>query len=202
MAVGEIEGGHLRSDVLLAGAVLVFQIDIGPAVHHPQVAAAELGPQLLVAVVEDQHIGVADLLHHQLAHILYIHLEASGVHQTHDLVEDPVGRQAISVQRLDHPHTVILDDDLLGPVLLLQLLEQLRSQLTLLVHRVGKHIAQHTGVVLQLPLLAADQQGTILLGKAVPEDTVDEAGFAGIQKTGDEIDRNIHSSSLLTGVTG
>ena len=196
LAAGQVEGGHLRRHILLAGAVGVLQIDVGTAVHHPQVAAAELGAELLIAAVEDQQVRVGDLLHHQLAHVPHIRLKGVGVHQAHDLIQDPVGGQTLPVQRLDLPHTIVLDDDLLGTVLLFQLLEKLRRHLLRLVDGVGEHVAQHLGVVGRLALLAAQQQRPVLSGKAVLQDAVDEAGLAGIQETGDEINRNIHTVYL------
>ena len=198
LAAGQVEGGHLRRHILLTGAVGVLQIDIGAAVHHPQVAAAQLGAELLVAAVEDQQVGVGDLLHHQLPHVPHIRLKGVGVYQTHDLIQDPVGGQPLPVQRLDLPHTVVLDDDLLGTVLLFQLLEKLRRHLLRLVDGVGEYVAQHLGVVGRLALLAAQQQRPVLGGEAVLQNAVDKAGLAGVQKAGDEVNRNIHTVYLAS----
>ena len=150
--------------------------------------------QLLIAAVEDQQIGVEHLLHHELAHVLEIDVERRRVDKAHDLIEDPVRGQTVAVERLHHPHAVVLDDDLLGAVLLLELFKQLRRQLRRIIDRVGKDVAQHAWVILQLALLAADQQRPVLLREAVAQDAVDEAGLAGIEKAGDEINRNIHRS--------
>ena len=194
MAAAQIEGGHVGGHILLAGTVGILQIDVGTAVDHLQIAAAQLLPQLRVAAVEDQQVGVGDLLHHQLAHVADVHLKGVGIHQHHDLIQDPIGRQARAVQRLQLPHAVILHNDLLGLVLLFQLLEQGRGHLLRVVDGIGEHVVQRLGVVLVLAFLAADQQRAVLSGKAVPQDAVDKVGLTGIQKTGNKVNRNIHTA--------
>ena len=54
---------------------------------------------------------------------------------------------------------------------------------------------------LVLGVLLVKQQRPVLGGEAVLQDAVDEVGFSGVQKTGDEIYRNVHRR-LLTGRTG
>ena len=148
-------------------------------------------------MVEDQQVGVGDLLHHQLAHVLHVHLEGAGIHQAHDLIEYPVGGETLAVELLHAPHAVVLHDDLLGTVLLFQLLQEVGGQLLLVLHGVGEHVGEVLGGVAQVALLTAQEQGAVLGGKAVPEDAVDEGGLAGVQEAGDEINRNIHSVSSL-----
>ena len=73
--------------------------------------------QLGRAAVEDQHIRVGDLLHHELAHVLHEQLERRRLHEGHDLVEHPVGGQHVAVELFHLPHAVVLDDASLAVVL-------------------------------------------------------------------------------------
>lgn len=62
------------------------------------------GLQLVGAAVEHQQVGVGDLFHHDLAHVLGIGLKGIGVHKGHHLlIEDPVGGQHLRYSRsMDH----------------------------------------------------------------------------------------------------
>ena len=200
MPRGQVKRHHILGDILLAGAVLVLQIDVCPAVGHAQIFGPQLGAELFVAAVEDKHIGVGHLLHHQLPHVFQVRLKGVGVHEADDLIQHPVSRQRLAVQRLHHPHAVVLYNDLLGLILLLQLFQQLDGQLSLILHGVGEHIVQRLGIVLLLAFLAANEQSAVLGGKTVPENAVNKFCFAGVQKSGDEIYGNIHTCSFsLTG---
>ena len=53
--LSQVKGALVPGEVIFAGAVFIFQIDVRPAVHHPEVALAQGGAQFLVAAVEHQH---------------------------------------------------------------------------------------------------------------------------------------------------
>ena len=186
-----VEGALVAGEVILAVAVVVFQEDVGAAVHHAQIAAAQSVFEFLGAAVEHQHVRVGDLFHHQLAHVFGIHLKGGGLYKGHDLIQNPVGRQDFAVQPLDLPHAVVFNQDLLGLVLLFQLLHVGAFQVLLVLNGDHGHIVQNLGVVFQFAFLAAQEQSPVPAGKAVLQDAVDEIGFAAVQKTGDQIDRNI-----------
>ena len=120
----QIKGALVAGVVILAGAVLVFQIDGGPAVDHLQVAAAEGGGQLGGAAVEHDHVGAGQLFHHQLSEVAGVAVKGGGLHKGHHLIQQPVGGENLGLQFAQLPHAVPLDDDLLGLVLLFQLFQQ------------------------------------------------------------------------------
>ena len=163
----QIKGADLTVVVVLAVAVQIFQIDVRPAVHHPQIPLPQCGLQLIGAAVEHQQVGVGDFFHHDLAHVLGIGLKGIGVHKGHHLIEDPVGGQHLPVQPLHGPHAVVLNEDLLGFVLLFPFLALGAGESGLLVHRDHRHVVQCLLLVFQLALLAADQEGFVLTGEAV-----------------------------------
>ena len=192
----KVEGALVAGEVVLAGAVHIFQIDVRPAVHHPEIPLPQAVPQLRGAAVEHQHIRIGDLLHHQLAHVLGVDVEGGSLHKGHDLIQHPVGRQDVPVKAFHLPHTVVLDEYLLGFILLLPRLQLGALQVCFLLYGDNGHVVQGSGVVLLLALLAADQQGPVLAGEAVLQNAVDEIGFAGVQKAGDQINRNICHSRV------
>ena len=198
----QVKGAGIVIVVVLAGAVLHLQIDVRPAVHHAEVPLAQGIPQLRGAAVEHQHVRVGDLLHHHLAHVLGVHLKGGRLDEGHDLVQHPVGGQDFPVKAFHLPHAVVLNEDLLRSILLLPLFELGALQILLVLHGDNGDVVQGSGVVLLLALLAADQQGPVLAGEAVLQDAVDEIGLAAVQKTGDEINRNISHCCFLPGITG
>ena len=163
----QIKWTDLTVVVVLAVAIQIFQIDVRPAVHHPQIPLPQCGLQLIGAAVEHQQVGVGDFFHHDLAHVLGIGLKGIGVHKGHHLIEDPVGGQYLPVQPLHGPHAVVLNEDLLGFVLLFPFLALGAGESGLLVHRDHRHVVQCLLLVFQLALLAADQEGFVLTGEAV-----------------------------------
>ena len=189
--LAQVEGALVAGEVVLAGAVLHLQVNVSPTVHHPKVPLPQGVPQLRRTAVEHQHVRVGDFLHHQLAHILGVHLKGGGVDEGHDLVQHPVGGQNLPVQPLHLPHAVVLDQHLFGVVLFLQLLQVGALQVLLVLNGDDRHVVQSVFLVLLLALFAAEQQGGILAGEAVLQDAVDEIGLAGIQKAGHQINRNV-----------
>ena len=163
----QVKGTDLTVVVVLAVAVIVLQIDVRTAVHHPQIPLPQGGLQLIGAAVEHQQIGVGDLLHHDLTHVFCVGLKGPRVHKGHDLIEHPVGRQHLPVQPLHGPHAVVLDQDLLGLVLLFPLLALGAGQGALLVHGNNSHVVQRLLLVFQFAFLAADEKRFILPGEAI-----------------------------------
>ena len=189
----QVEGAGVAVVVVLAGAVLHLQVDVRPAVHHAEVPLAEGVPGLGGAAVEDDEVRLGDLLHHQLAHVPGVEVEAVALHKAHDLVEDPVGGEDVLIEGRQGPHAVVLDEDLTGAVLLLALFQEGAGEAFLILHRHHGDIFQELLVVLLVALLAAEEEGAVLLGEAVLQDAVDEVGLAAVQKADDEINRNIHT---------
>jgi hypothetical protein len=58
-----------------------------------------------------------------------------------------------------------------------------------IVHREDGDVFQRLGVVLDLALLAGDEERFVLRGKAVGEDAVDKGGLSAVQKACQHIDR-------------
>ena len=83
------------------------------------------------------------------------------------MIEDPVGGQYLPVQPLHGPHTVVLNEDLLGLVLLFPFLALGTGESGLLIHRDHRHVVQCLLLVFQLALFTADQEGFVLTGEAV-----------------------------------
>ena len=196
-----VERTLVAGEIILAVAVVVLKVDVRAAVDHAQVARAQRSLQLLRAAVEHQHVRVRDLLHHQLPHVLHEQLERRRVDKGHDLIEHPVGGQHVAVELFHLPHAVVLDEHLLRPVLLFQLLAERERQLLLVVHGHDRHVVERLLLVLLVALLAADEQRLILAGEAVLQNAVDEIRLAGVQKTGDQINRNIHTIVSLSNYT-
>ena len=83
------------------------------------------------------------------------------------MIEDPVGGQHLPVQPLHGPHAVVLNEDLLGLVLLFPFLALGTGESGLLVHCDHGHVVQSLLLVFQLALFTADQEGFVLAGEAV-----------------------------------
>lgn len=90
--------------VVLAGAVVALQIDVRLTVQQPQVPPAQGVPQGLIAAVDDDHVRVAQLLHHEGGHVLGVALKGGTLGGDDDLVEDPVLGQGLLIEVLEHPH--------------------------------------------------------------------------------------------------
>ena len=162
-----IERALVAGEVILAVAVVVLQIDVRAAVDHAEIAGAERLLQLGRAAVEDQHIRVGDLLHHELAHVLHEQLERRRLHEGHDLVEHPVGGQHLAVELFHLPHAVVLNEHLLGAVLLFKLLAESERQLLFVVYRDNGDVVERLLLVFFVALFAADQKRPVLAGEAV-----------------------------------
>ena len=112
--------------------------------------------------VEHHQLGSIQLIHHQSPHIGIVGEERVGVGKQQFLIDHPFLRHGVK-QRLQHPHTVIFDDDPLRPMLLLPSGKGLRRQLGRLLHRFNKHVFAGIfgGLQLHLALLAQHQQGML-----------------------------------------
>lgn len=113
-----VERALVAGQVVLAVAVVVLKVDVRAAVDHAQIARAQALFELVVAAVEDDHVRVRDLFHHELTHVLDEQLERRRLHERHDLIEHPVGGQHLAVELFHLPHAVVLNEHLLGAVLL------------------------------------------------------------------------------------
>ena len=189
--LGEVKGGHGAVPVVLGAAALVLQEDVRPAVHHAEVPLAQEGLQLRRAAVKDDHVRRADLLHHQLAHILGIDVKGVGVHHAHDLVQNPVVRQAAGAELLHGPHAVELHQDLGGLILLLQLLEIRDGKGVHIVGLDDGNAVQGPGVIGYLPLLTGEQQRPLPFVKPLLQNAIDELGLPAVQEAHDHIDRDL-----------
>ena len=105
----QVKGTFVTGEVILAGAVHIFQINVSPTVDHAQVPFPQRIPQLRSTSVKHQHVRVGDFLHHQLTHVFGVHIKCAGLHKGHDLIQHPVGGQDFSVKTLHLPHAVVLD---------------------------------------------------------------------------------------------
>ena len=162
-----VEGALVAGEVILAVAIVVLKVNVRAAVDHAQIPRAQALFELVVAAVEDDHIRVRDLLHHELAHVLNEQLKRRRLHEGHDLVEHPVGGQHVAVELFHPPHAVVLDEHLLGAVLFLKLFAECERQVVLIVHRDDGDVVERLLFVLLVALFAADEQRLILAGETV-----------------------------------
>lgn len=124
--------------------------------------------------------------------LVRVDLEGGRVDRRDDLVQLPARRERLH-QRLELPHAVVLDDDAVGVVLLLDALEDVRSQTVLGLDRdeSGAVVGEPLFVVFLDALLAEQQRGYFVFGEVrVGKDLLDELGLAALQKTGKDIYRN------------
>ena len=162
-----VERALVAGQVVLAVAVVVLKVDVRAAVDHAQIARAQALFELVVAAVEDDHVRVRDLFHHELTHVLDEQLERRRLHEGHDLVEHPVGGQHLAVELFHLPHAIVLNEHLLGAVLLFKLLAESERQLLFVVYRDNGDVVERLLLVFFVALFTADQKRPVLAGEAV-----------------------------------
>ena len=109
------------------------------------------------------------------------------------LIQPPGLGQAQLGQQLAGPHPVVLHQHPLRLIAAVDLLQKLGGQLSLVLH--GHQAAVALGekllVVLLLPVLAHKQDGALAVVEIVHVQRVaEQGGLAGVQKAGDEIERD------------
>ena len=121
--------GQILLEDLIDLTVGILEDHICGRIHRFDVALVYIQILDTVATVENDHLGLTDHLCQQRFHICVVHREGGAVNGRDLLLYFPVpGKRHV----LTIPHTVILDDDTGGLVLLLQLDQMIRSKLLFL----------------------------------------------------------------------
>ena len=115
----------------------------------------------LFTAVKYHHFSAFQLVEDQLPHILIIYHKGLRVGEKHLLIGYPFLRH-VSVNRIQSPHTVILDDNPLYSVLFLQSTQSFLCQILFLFNPFDKHIGaeEFDRMILFLPLFTEKQQGS------------------------------------------
>ena len=185
--------GHARA-IVLAGAVVVLEVERDLWVHAAHVAVADELAGLLRRAVEDHHVRVGDVLEHALPHVLGVQVKRLGVHRRDDLVHlQHLGRAR--ERRVQIPHAVHLHDDAVGMMLAHESAQRILVVLLLVLDALqrGVILAQEGRIKLLHALLALDEQRVFVPGEArIAQHAGDEGGLAALQEAGKHIDRDRH----------
>ena len=150
----------------------------------------------MVKAVEYAQLCALELVIDQLAHIIVVAYECTGVNEHKLLIYHPVlGHGGVEIVK--QPHAVILDKHALGLGLLQEAGQILLGQLADILDNADLHAvgSELFGCVLLFALLADDEQGFFLVAEAlVLQSLLDELGLAALQKTGEEEDGGVSDS--------
>ena len=99
---------------LLIGSVVglpvhILEYDLGSPIHRTDAPAVLCLFGILITAVKDDHVRIAQLIHHYLLHIRHIHIEGSGIHKGNDLNHCPALGHTDLEDLVQLPHTVVLD---------------------------------------------------------------------------------------------
>ena len=174
-------------------ATLVLKDDLAHAVDRPDGPLPARQRHVRGAAVEEHHVCLGHLVHDHGLHVGAVHLKGSGVDDVDGLVQSPLPGQLQIPEDLDGPHAVILQQDALGLIAPLHLVQKAAGELGLVLHRHQTAVAlgQLLLVVLLLAVLTADEHGALAVVEVVHIQGVDkQGGLAAVQKAGDQIERN------------
>ena len=141
--------------------------------------------------VEHDQIGVHQLVHHQLAHILVVAEEGVGVGEHHLLIDNPVLRHGV-IQRAQHPHSVVLNEDAIQLMLFRHGGEKVGRQVGLVFHSLQIDILPIEGRDVQLvhTLLALDDQRFFSrIELRAFHRLLDHVGLAALKEAGEKVNR-------------
>ena len=174
-------------------AVGVFIRDVAPAGDGADDAVHLHAVHTVVVAVEHDELGALELVHRELAHIRVVAQKRRRVAKQEFLRDRPALRQ-VAVERVEHPHAVVLHEHALGLDLVLQRLQVLDREVGLLVDVAHIDVpgAELVRLVDFLALFTQQQQRALALVKAVVlERLLDEFRLAGLQKAGEQVYRQI-----------
>ena len=146
--------------------------------------------------VEDDHLAALELVHHELAHIGVVGEEGVGVGKADLLVDDPVLGH-ILVEIVQQPHPVVFHHAALHIVGHLELGQMVGVELGGVLQDLDEDIfpGELVGGIFLHPLLAEEEEGPLPGVEAlVLQGLLDEAGLPGLEKAGEQVNRDLHIS--------
>ena len=174
-------------------AVGVFIRDVAPAGDGADDAVHLHAIHAVVVAVEHDELGTLELVDRELAHIRIVAHERRRIAEEKLLRDRPVFRQ-VAIERVEHPHAVILHEHALGVQLVLQREQIVAREVGLLVDVAHVDIsgAESVRLIDLLAVLAQQQQRALALVEAVVlERLLNELRLAGLEEAGEEVDRNV-----------
>ena len=141
--------------------------------------------------VQHHHFTAGQLVHHQLAHILVVAEEGVGVGEHHLLIDNPVLRHGV-IQRAQHPHSVVLNEDAIQLMLFRHGGEKVGRQVGLVFHSLQIDVLPVEGRDVQLVhtfLALDDQRFFSRIELRAFHRLLDHVGLAALKEAGEKVNR-------------
>ena len=177
----------------------IFEDDARPSRSPAHDLVELLFGELVVEAVEDDHIGIRDLVIDELPHVLVVGKEGGRIEEGHHLRDEPAVWHGVE-ELLKLPHPVVFEDDAVGAVLLNESGKVLAVQ-PLFVHFFdGKVLHGKAGRIVLLHSLFADKKEGAFSGieALILHRFLNECRLARLQKAEEQVDGDLFPAPWLT----